>query len=453
VSVVRIDFRQAIPLVSYTLFSNMRARTKRECRNISWSQFVQQIRQPQTYKAKGDCPLISLADYGDTVSEKGSLRHASNVRRVYGVEIDYDGEQVTPDEAARLLREAQITSLIYTSPSHRPDAPRWRALLPFSKAVSPGKRAEYVARTNRILGGIVTRESFTLSQGFYIGRVRNAEYIVHETRGRTIDVANEIQPLDFAAATARTELTEQGLRDRFGRGQGRYEAMRTLSARWAARGKTAESIASELHALLAESPVNVKNDDGIDLRSRVEPLAESAVRKYGVDRARARREQVPWPSPLEGAAFQGLAGEIARAVAPHTEADPSAILLQVLIAFGALVGRGPHVRVEGDEHHANLFALLVGDTAKARKGTSWGRVREIFSRVPGWPEPVNGLSSGEGLKFAVRDAIVKIGRNIGTRAERHRNGRSCAPVGQCSKSRAAYRCRQPMHSGGECSRS
>ena len=87
----------------------------------------------------------------------------------------------------------------------------------------------------------------------------------------------------------------------------------------------------------------------------------------------------PWPKALPSEAYCGLIGDIVKAIEPETESDPAAVLLQVAVAFGALVGRGPHVRVEGDEHHPNLFALLVGDTSKARKGTSWGRVREIFS--------------------------------------------------------------------------
>lgn len=110
-----------------------------------------------------------------------------------------------------------------------------------------------------------------------------------------------------------------------------------------------------------------------------------------------------WPQPLDEAAYYGLAGDVVRLIEPHTESDPAAILLQVLVAFGALVGRGPYYRVEGDEHHGNLFALLAGDTAKARKGTSWGRVLDIFRRVKGWPSVVTGLSTGEGLKYRVRD--------------------------------------------------
>jgi hypothetical protein len=118
-----------------------------------------------------------------------------------------------------------------------------------------------------------------------------------------------------------------------------------------------------------------------------------------------------WPEKFDEAAYCGLAGEIARVIEPITESDPAAILLQVLVAFGALVGRGPHVPIEGDQHHGNLFALIVGETSKARKGTSWGRVRELFSRAADWPPVVDGLSSGEGLKWAVRDRTLKTERD------------------------------------------
>lgn len=134
-------------------------------------------------------------------------------------------------------------------------------------------------------------------------------------------------------------------------------------------------------------------------------LTPSPAEKSAPDGAEAARA---WPESLDEAAYCGLAGEIVRTIEPQTESDPSAILLQVLVAFGALVGRGPHFPIEGDQHHPNLFALIVGETSKARKGTSWGRVREIFSRAAEWPNVVDGLSSGEGLKWAVRDRMTKI---------------------------------------------
>jgi len=138
-------------------------------------------------------------------------------------------------------------------------------------------------------------------------------------------------------------------------------------------------------------------------QSKIDATIEQRAQAQLADHAIASRV---WPK-LNECAYYGVAGEIVHTIEPRTEADPAGILVQTLVAFGALVGRGPHVRVEGDEHHAHLFALLVGGTSKGRKGTSWGRTRQIYEDVEGWKPPVSGLSSGEGLKYHVRDASVK----------------------------------------------
>lgn len=117
-----------------------------------------------------------------------------------------------------------------------------------------------------------------------------------------------------------------------------------------------------------------------------------------------------WPAPPDDAAYHGLAGEIVRAIEPHSEADPVAILAQLLIGFGGMIGRSAHFSVEADRHFANEFVALVGDTAKGRKGTSWGHVRRLLKSVdPEWEggRIAGGLSSGEGLIHAVRDATAK----------------------------------------------
>ena len=44
---------------------------------------------------------------------------------------------------------------------------------------------------------------------------------------------------------------------------------------------------------------------------------------------------------LRTEAFCGLAGKIVETIAPCTEADPVALLIQILVAFGNAVGRGP----------------------------------------------------------------------------------------------------------------
>jgi hypothetical protein len=99
-----------------------------------------------------------------------------------------------------------------------------------------------------------------------------------------------------------------------------------------------------------------------------------------------------------------------RTISPHSESDPVAILIQFLAAAGNIIGRRCYYQVESDRHHANLFAVLVGPSSKARKGTSWGRVSAI-ARVADqqWAEDrrKGGLSSGEGFINEVRDEITK----------------------------------------------
>ena len=114
-----------------------------------------------------------------------------------------------------------------------------------------------------------------------------------------------------------------------------------------------------------------------------------------------------WPA-LENAALYGLGGDVVLRLAPDTEADYVALLLQFLVSFGNAVGRKPHYLVEGTRHYANLFAVLAGQTAKARKGTSADRIRQLFEIAdPEWVEKClqGGISSGEGILWAIRDPI------------------------------------------------
>jgi hypothetical protein len=123
------------------------------------------------------------------------------------------------------------------------------------------------------------------------------------------------------------------------------------------------------------------------------------------------RASRPWPAPLEPEAFHGLAGDLVRVIAPETEADAVALLLQTLIAFGNAVGRTGSLRIEGDLHYPNLFGVLVGKTSKGRKGTAWGQVKRFVALAdPDWMKTrvVSGLSSGEGLIWEVRDPIKKL---------------------------------------------
>ena len=118
----------------------------------------------------------------------------------------------------------------------------------------------------------------------------------------------------------------------------------------------------------------------------------------------------PFPE-LSSTALYGLPGELVRAIDPHTEADPAAVLTHILVAFGNLVGASPYFEVSGARHGVRLFACIVGKTSKGRKGSSWAYVRRVLGQVDGtWLKDClgKGLSSGEGLIHAVRDPVRKL---------------------------------------------
>jgi hypothetical protein len=104
-------------------------------------------------------------------------------------------------------------------------------------------------------------------------------------------------------------------------------------------------------------------------------------------------------------ALYGLPGKIVRAIEPHTEADNVALLVQLLSGFGSLIGKSAYFRVGGDYHFTKIFVALVGATASGRKGTSWSAIRSLLILVdPNFHYAVqNGLSTGEGLIYHVRD--------------------------------------------------
>jgi len=112
-----------------------------------------------------------------------------------------------------------------------------------------------------------------------------------------------------------------------------------------------------------------------------------------------------WPAP-DRAAYYGLPGEVVNVLSPHTEADPVALLLDFLCSFGSAVGPGPHAIADAAEHPARLNAVMVGETSKARKGSSRRQIGGLFQRVDEvWARErvMGGLASGEGLIAAAAD--------------------------------------------------
>jgi hypothetical protein len=190
-----------------------------------------------------------------------------------------------------------------------------------------------------------------------------------------------------------------------------------------------------------------------------------------------KSDVVPWPT-LDPAALYGIAGELAKLATDESEADPVAVLATTLVLAGAHFGRSRWLPVGDDRHHARLFAALVGDSSRARKGTSAGPVQRVFaaaeshlhghSTLP-YPSGLSlkishgPLSTGEGLADAIRDkrddddeggtddkrlfvleselgaalrAMQRQGNTLGTALRSAWDGTTLAPMTKTSKVRA-----------------
>jgi hypothetical protein len=153
--------------------------------------------------SKTALPLLKLGTFGTLRTESGSLRHGANLETVSGIEGDYDAGQVAPEDAADRIRRAGIAALVYTTPSHKPDAPRWRVLCPLSQSVTPGERDALCERVNGALGGILANESFTRSQSYYFGGISGQPSpAVHLIDGRPIDLASDVPRVGKSRAAA-----------------------------------------------------------------------------------------------------------------------------------------------------------------------------------------------------------------------------------------------------------
>ncbi len=139
-------------------------------------------------------------------------------------------------------------------------------------------------------------------------------------------------------------------------------------------------------------------------------MAETLIGRNGHTPAEGTAVEPPWPPPVDARAYHGPAGEFVRAIAPQTEADPVGILAVLLSGCGNALDRHIYCDVSGKRHELRANVALVGPTALGRKGTAQAVAEALLEEAtPHWlrRRKFNGLSSGEGLIWAVRDPLVK----------------------------------------------
>lgn len=148
----------------------------------------------------------------------------------------------------------------------------------------------------------------------------------------------------------------------------------------------------------------IANAQPVNINANHKPTA------VDLQEAAMEAEIAPWPEDLSERAFYGLAGNVVNSISPYSEADNAALLVNFLIAFGNVIGSSSHFKVGSDTHHLNLFGVLVGESSKSRKGMSWSWIRELYRVIDEqWVlyKTPSGLSTGEGLIWAIRDEITQ----------------------------------------------
>lgn len=255
----------------------------------TYQQLIDRLRTVPTAPSKDKCPWIKLATFGNQRSQSGSLRTNDNLTAVYGIEGDYDGEVMTMAKAAELLESYGIRAALYPSPSSTDQKPRWRVICPLSRQHTPAERAEFVARLNGALNGILANESFTLSQGYFFGATPTNDYRVMVTfndpdDGQCIDDLNELdeiaifkiapqdagadgikrEPVAIGAEMFEATVKEKGrlLRE----GDGRRDLLKTFIASRSARHAPAGDIRMMIKGIGAQyfDPADPIDDANID---------------------------------------------------------------------------------------------------------------------------------------------------------------------------------------------
>lgn len=193
-------------------------------------------------------------------------------------------------------------------------------------------------------------------------------------------------------------------------GEGRNDAVLRAVRSTLARGAT------KTEAVAVARGINVGFKDQLD-NEELQTVVGQAF-KYSDEETSKKtnsddsdeENKIPWPQPLNKAAYQGLIGRFTSLVEPETEADPSAVLIGALAAFGSVIGRASYLQVGPVKHYLNIFNVTIGRTAKSRKGVALAEVARFFSGIDlAWEDDRTrpSVSTGEGIIHHLRDKIVK----------------------------------------------
>lgn len=286
---------------SITFFRDFAAQTRRE-RVMALPELAELIRTTSA-PSKERLPWLKLARFGNGRTKEGSLRSNANLIAISGIEADYDGKEIGVDRAVETAEKAGLLALIYTSPRHTPVEPRWRVLCPTSREYPPKERARLLGRLNGLYHGIFARESWTLSQSYYFGRVSHAPaHRVELAEGEPIDLLDELDAIALGPPAGSTGTARPGaeigaggeargdaeLIRRIVAGAGFHPELCALAARYLGRGLDSRAVAEILRGLMLAHPDTARDARWHDRYRSIGSLVASAATKFAPEAERRR---------------------------------------------------------------------------------------------------------------------------------------------------------------------
>ena len=398
----------------------------------SWLEICERFKSPQIRFEK-DGALFSPAKFEPEYRKKENVREVS----MLVLDIDHNAELETLKNRIAVLNAANA---IYSTHSHlrRTESnvnaePRYRVCLPLATAIPAKDFPALWQYVKRKTGLPLDESAKDASRMFYTPAIAalDAPYELEIKDGAFLDWRT--LPLDSAAAANgnghQTNHSFEFNEDRHAELCRRIEARAKPTGRGGFEMKcpahNGNGDSSLFYDKASKSVACLKKPTACDyfkilkafnLSNGKLPSRENQE-KQNADFENGETKIKPFPVPSEKC-FYGLAGEFVSLVEPHTEASIMALLAQFLVYFGNIIGRNAHFKIEGDKHYTNLFCILIGNTASGRKGTSLGRVKQIFEGIDAHHEKeclASGLASGEGLLYRVRDAQYTQKKNKDTK--------------------------------------
>lgn len=177
-----------------------------------------------------------------------------------------------------------------------------------------------------------------------------------------------------------------------------------------------------LHLKL-QSMINTEAAATLEIEKTVE--AKDTIKKPGGSRPNAISQgDVPdeesgaplAPPCMPDVGFPLILRDIVDVACNSSEAHPVAVAANALAYFSATIGRAVYQQIGDAVIHCRPFPLIVGKSGKARKGTAESTVRKIFKLADALIGErrcieerlrchTGGLSTGEGIAWAIRDPI------------------------------------------------